>query len=360
MTGDDGTRVRSRMANVLCAFGGVGAVLVVLVGCGSGSSDSTPTPASGRAVVLVSGLATQTPFTSTDAKCTTGLSAGNSVSALRDSLVAAGNQVYSAPAQVGPGQVSATEGIGASSDCPAPLPADLTIDTTAGIDDGGSHLAAFLTYLHDTYGVTVVYLVGHSMGGLFARSAIRDVASTEEPVKVRSLTTLSTPWTGTFPADFAEGTLPLSECGAEPTCEQVLTDYKAKLSDVEGPQGAANVIGTRDLQGPTGWNATQGGDLGDIPVTLIGGDHFTHPGGSAGVWPTDGIVAESSALSKGLDGAQPRVRGCLVRPDVHTIGLAEQLGLPWTASITWDPAVLAAVNAVVGGEASAAPAPQGC
>lgn len=98
---------------------------------GVGVPGRYPLVQQGRAVVLVSGLATQTPYTTTTEKCATGLSAGNSVSALRDSLVAAGQQVFTAPAQIGPGEVTSTAGIGPSSGCPAPLPAALTIDTTA-------------------------------------------------------------------------------------------------------------------------------------------------------------------------------------------------------------------------------------
>ncbi len=317
---------------------------------GSASSGAaSPAASEGRAVVLVSGLATQTPYTTTTAKCTTGLSAGDSVSALRDSLVAAGNRVYTAPAQAGPGVVESTSGMAASSGCPPPLPADLTINTTAGLDQGGAHLAAFLSYLHDHEGVTTVDLVGHSMGGLFARGAIGDVAGQAGSVKVRSLIALSTPWTGTFPADYAEGILPLSVCGTEQFCLKVLPDYKAKLSAPEGPEGAANVIGTRDLQGPNGWNVAQGDDLAGIPVTLIGGDRFSRPGGLPSVWPNDGIVSKSSALAEGLAGAPLAIRSCLVRPDVHTIGLAAELGLPWTASVTWDPVVLAAVAKAVAG-----------
>ena len=307
----------------------------------------SPSAGGGPAVVLVSGLATQTPFTTTTTKCANGLSAGNSVSALRDSLVAAGNQVYTAPAQIGPGEVTSTVGIGPSGGCPPPLPAALTIDTTAGIDQGGEHLAAFLNYLHTQLGVTAVQLVSHSMGGLFSRSAIGNLGVQPGGLEVRSLTALSTPWTGAFPADYAEGTLPMSACGGEKTCLKVMTDYKAKLSDVEGPQGAANAIGTSDLQGPTGWNVSQGTDLSAIPVTLIGGDHFARSGGSPKVWPNDGIVSASSALARGIDGAPLQVRACLLRPDVHTIGLAAELGLPWTSSITWDPVVLAAVAAAV-------------
>lgn len=341
---------------------GAAAIAALLVGgCGASNPGGESSPgasptgststsaASDRAVVLVSGLATQTPFTTNGAACTTGLAAGPSVTALRESLIAAGYTVFSAPAQAGPGQVTSTAGLGASSDCPPPLPADVTIDTTADIDAGGERLAAFLGYLRDEYGVTSVDLVGHSMGGLFSRAAIGEVRGTGNDgagvgdVTVTSLTTLSTPWTGTYPADYAEGALPLSVCGDEPTCLQVLPDYKTKLADVEGPDGAANVIGTADLQGTDGWNVAQGDDLVDIPVTLIGGDRLSVPGGDPAVWPNDGIVSESSAMARGISGAALPVRACLVRPDLHTIDLAEGAGLPWTASVTWDPDVMSAV-----------------
>ncbi|MFI0431806.1 MAG: esterase/lipase family protein [Candidatus Nanopelagicales bacterium] len=343
--------------------------LLLLAACGSGggaspsASSSAATAPAGHAVVLVSGLATQTPYTTTTEKCLTGLSAGNSVSALRDSLIAAGNQVYTAPAQAGPGQVTSTTGIGPSSDCPAPLPADVTIDTTASIDAGGDRLAAFLTYLREQHGVTAVDLVGHSMGGLFARAAVGDSSGLAGGVEVESLTTLSTPWTGAYPADYAEGTLPLSVCGTELTCLQVLPDYKTKLSEPEGPQGAANAIGTQDLQGPAGWNVAQGPDLDGIPVTLIAGEYHTLPGGDANVWPNDGIVARSSGLAQGISGAPLMVRACVVRPDVHTIDMAEGAGLPWTAAVTWDPVVLTAVAEAVqapGQSSGASPLGVGC
>ncbi len=342
---------------------GCAGVLAVtaLAGCGSAATPPPPsaTPslsgspaptssASGpRAVVLVSGLATQTPFTTSGLACTEGLSAGNSVSALRDTLVQTGEQVFSAPAQIGAGPVASTTGVGESAQCPEPVAARMTIDTTADIDAGGIRLARFIRYLHRQYQVEVVDLVGHSMGGLFARAATGRLRQSSAPVSVRSLTTLSTPWTGTFPADYAAGDLPLTVCGSEAMCQQVLTDYKAKLADVEGPDGAANVITTAELQGRRGWNRQQGGDLAGIPVTLIGGDHYQLTGGASSVWPNDAVVAEASALARGISGQELKVRACLVRPDVHTIGIAEQAGLPWTDAITWDPEVLAAVREAV-------------
>lgn len=80
------------------------------------------------------------------------------------------------------------------------------------------------------------------------------------------------------------------------------------------------------------------------------------------MWPDDGIVSESSALAKGISGTPLKVRSCLVHPDVHTIGLAAQLGLPWTASVTWDPVVLKAVAEAVADPASVnqAAAADGC
>lgn len=301
--------------------------------------------------MLVSGLATQTPFTTSTAACTTGTAAGPTVTALRESLLAAGQRVFTAPAQAGPGTVTSATGLGAATDCPPPLPADVTLDTTADLAIGGERLAAFITYLRDEYGITSVDLVGHSMGGLYSRAAITDGRAGQ--VAVTSLTTLSTPWTGTYPADYAEGELPLSVCGDEPTCLQVLPDYKTKLSDVEGPTGAANVIGTADLQGPDGWNVAQGDDLNGIPVTLIGGDYLTLAGGNPAVWPNDGIVSEASAMARGISGAPLGVRACLVRPDLHTIDLAAGAGLPWTSAVTWDPEVMTAVVAAVDGAAAA-------
>ena len=317
----------------------------VISGCGTSSSQPAepsqqPTE---RAVVLVSGLATQTPFTTTTQGCSQGSSAGDSVSVLRDALIADGHQVYTAPAQIGPTQVTTALDPGGFSQCPAALPAAMTIDTTKPIDAGGRRLLGFLLYLHDTYGLQSVDLVGHSMGGLFSRSAIKVIQDQSLPIKVRSLTTLGTPWTGTYPADYSNGSLPLSVCKGDPTCTSVLPGYQ-RLSQEEGPQGAAADIATNRLQGPTGWNASQGSALAGIPVTLIAGNYFTHPGGAPRVWPNDGIVGWRSAIARRLSNAILPHRSCLTRPDIHTVALAEAAKQSLSAVITQDPVVLAAVN----------------
>lgn len=258
--------------------------------------------------------------------------------AIRDTLVADGRQVFTAPAQDSDGEVTETVAPGPSSECPPALPASVTIDTTSGIDEGGARLASFVRLLHERYGVRSVHFVGHSMGGLFARSATGLLDGSA--VTVRSLTTLGTPWTGAYPADYSTGALPLSACGQDEGCRTVLADYESKLAQPEGPQGAASAITTARLQGARGWNVAQGDDLADVPVTLIAGDHYRLSGGSPRVWPNDSVVARDSALARGIEGQPLRIRRCLVRPDVHTIGLAEQAGLPWTDALTWDPVVL--------------------
>ncbi len=308
--------------------------------------------------MLVSGLDTQTPFTTSTQACAQGLAAGNSLTALRQSLIAAGNQVFTAPAQNGPGEVTSTTGFAPSSDCPPPLSADMTINTTAGIDAGGTSLTNFLAYLKKTYGVETVDFVGHSMGGLFSATSIKQVKASSLPIKVRSLTTLSTPWTGAYPADYTVGKLTLSACKADAFCQTVLTGYKA-LSQGEGPTGAASAITADKLKG---WNSQLGDALNGIPVTLIAGNHFTKAGGLPNVWPNDAIVATQSSLATGITDQEIAHRSCLIRPDVHTITLADQLKLGWNSAITWDPDVLAVVNAAVSDAdtALATPNRRGC
>ena len=59
-----------------------------------------------HAVVLVSGGAAVTPFTTPDAAAASGLAAGNTMTALREHLLARGTTVFTAPARVGPGEVT--------------------------------------------------------------------------------------------------------------------------------------------------------------------------------------------------------------------------------------------------------------
>ena len=50
------------------------------------------------------------------------------------------------------------------------------------------------------------------MGGLYSRAATRVLATTNSVVKIRSLTTIGTPWQGSYLSDYANDLIPLSEC----------------------------------------------------------------------------------------------------------------------------------------------------
>ena len=118
----------------------------------------------------------------------------------------------------------------------------MTVDTSGSIDLAGEHLARFLTYLHTDKGVNEVDLVGHSMGGLYARSAIRALATTGSPVKVGSLVTVGTPWQGSYLADFANGSVPLADCAGDQFCENQMRGYLKDVAQVY-PSGSAHELG---------------------------------------------------------------------------------------------------------------------
>ena len=58
----------------------------------------------------------------------------------------------------------------------------MTIDSTGSIDLAGEHLARFIDWLHTEKKIDEVDLVGHSMGGLYARAAIRTLMTDGSPV----------------------------------------------------------------------------------------------------------------------------------------------------------------------------------
>lgn len=148
-------------------------VVFALAACGSGTAQPSTDEASGhRAVVVVSGAAAESPYTTPSQACAEGLPAGNTDSALRESLLKAGHEVYTSPAKVGTGQITSSTGFGGFAACPDALPERMTVDAVGSLDDGGEHLAAFITYLHDAYGIDPVDLVAHSLGGMFSRAAI--------------------------------------------------------------------------------------------------------------------------------------------------------------------------------------------
>lgn len=333
-------------------------VCLLLAGC----AGKATTDHGSRAVVIVSGLASSSPFTTSDSACATGLSAGSADTAIRDHLLSRGRTVYTAPMMAGRGQVREQTGFGAFGSCPAPLPDTMTVDTSGSIDLAGEHLARFLTYLHTDKGVNEVDLVGHSMGGLYARSAIRALVATGSPVKVRSLVTVGTPWQGSYLADYANGAVPLSDCVGDQFCENQMRGYVKDVAQVY-PSGSAHELGADYLAGPKGWNEFQAGVLDGIPVTLIGGNHFTRQGAAdPSVWPNDGIVALRSALAVGVEDSVLPHRRCYTFDDTHSDYVSMIATLPKDTALTVDPRVLDAVASAIDEAPKALDGPdrQGC
>ncbi|MGI9137244.1 MAG: lipase family alpha/beta hydrolase [Candidatus Nanopelagicales bacterium] len=297
-----------------------------------------------HAVVIVSGGAAVSPYTTPTEACRNGLAAGNTDTALREALIKAGHQVFTSPARIGEGQVFSDDGWGGFSHGPEPLPAEMTVNSVGDIDLAGASLLKFLDYLQRELGVETVNLVGHSMGGLFSRSAIRQAREQDSSLMFRSLTTVGTPWTGAFSADFARGEVPLAECKGDPVCEASMRKF-AEVTH-QSSQGAGEEVTDAYLGGVRGWNARQGDALAGIPVVLLGGDYFSQSGNDD-VWPNDGLVSRKSAL--GLDVSHEVLphRASRTFPDVHSIYFTHLLDLPLERGLTWDPDVLAAVTFAV-------------
>jgi triacylglycerol lipase len=293
-------------------------------------------------VILVSGGAAVSPFTTPDDAAATGLAAGNSLTALREDLLAAGARVFTAPARIGEGTVAEDAGWQGFSDVPIVLPAEVTINAVGSIDDAGERLHAFLRHLAEEYGVTDAVLVGHSMGGLFARAAIRRVRETGGPIGVRGLVTIGTPWTGSLLGDRLTGALTLDDAHGDAFTARVLTD-SVDFAHANS-QGAAEQVSVGYLTGADGWNARQSGMLDRVPVTVIAGDYCSGFDAPDSLWPHDALVAARSASARDVPPAVLPDADRHLFPDVHSIFFAEALGLPWQRALTWDPEVLATVR----------------
>ena len=321
------------------------ATMSLLAGCSSTPGGGEKRPPS-AAVVIVSGGDATSPFTTPDAACATGLAAGNTNTAIREYLLSKKYTVYTSPAMAGRGQVTDQTGFGAFGVCPVTLPENMTVNSTGSIDTAGEHLARFINWLHTDKGVTEVDLVGHSMGGLFSRAAIRVLATTGNPVKVRSLTTIGTPWQGSYLGDFANDVVALSDCLGDKVCEATMKNGRAEVTRTVS--GAGREVSQPFLMGPNGWNEFQSGVLDSIPVVLIAGDKFTKPDPvNPAVWPNDGIVSLQSALAKDISAPVLPHRRCYTFADTHSIFVSNLAGLEWKTALTWDPQVLDVVHQAI-------------
>ncbi len=333
------------MRKFLAVIAAVLAASAMLTGCSGGPGSGEKRP-SGAAVVVVSGGDAVSPFTTNDQACATGLAAGNTDTAIREFLISKGYTVFTSPAMNGRGQVVDQQGFGAFGVCPVTLPENMTVNSTGSIDTAGEHLARFVNWLHTEKGVTEVDFVGHSMGGLYSRAAIRVLATTNAPVKVRSLTTIGTPWQGTYLSDYANDLLPLTDCQGDKLCEGAMKEFRVRVLQLMS--GSGREVNKAFLMTKNGWNEFQSGVLDKIPVTLIAGDRFKVPGpANAAVWPNDGIVAQESALAKSVSNPVLPHRRCYTFDDTHSIFVSNEAGLEWKTALTWDPQVFDVINKAI-------------
>lgn len=297
-----------------------------------------------RAVVVMSGGDAASPFTTPESGCSVGLAAGNTDTAVRQHLLECGHQVFTAPAHNGRGVVQDPDpdSFGAFGGQPEVLPEQFTVNSDGDIDLAGEHLARFVGLLGERYGIDEVDFVGHSNGGLFARSAIRMLGLLDVPVRTRSLVTLGTPWMGTFPLRWTFGELPDEALMGQEFATSFAHAFRDRVR--EGDLGLAQENTYHYLVGPGRWNEFQTGVLDDIPVHLVGGTWFTAEEGDPDLWPNDGLVSRHSALAEGLPAAVAPHQSTASFRVTHSIFVADLIKQPWETGMTWNPEVLRSVS----------------
>ena len=294
------------------------------------------------AVVLVSGGAAVTPFTDPDHAAGAGLAAGNTLTGLRAHLRDRGVPVFTAPARLGVGEVREDAGWQGFADAPVVLPAELTINAVGEIDAAGIALAALLRWLAEERGLASIDLVGHSMGGLFSRAAIRELDAGGPTVS--RLVTLGTPWDGSLLGDVLSDEISIADAHGDPATSRILE--RSREYAAENSQGAADQVSRRFLRG---WNAAQAGELDGVHVTAVGAGHFRSADHPRRLWPHDGLVSQQSARADEVPAdVLPHVSRRTFADDVHSIFFADAFDLPWERAITWDPEVFAVVDDAIG------------
>lgn len=291
-----------------------------------------------NAVVLVSGVESDTPFSTPDPSCA-GQEGPAWAPMVAPTLRAGQVAVFTAPA--GPGgllQLSCTAG------GPDVTPAQI-INSNGDVNLNGQALAAFLTFLQQNYGVQQVQLVSHSDGGLWSRSAI---TQQKGGPTILSLTTIGTPHTGSFVADVAThaANFPCKGLADKARCAAIRAVAKVVFDEI-------GETALYQLSSPflAGWNQQQ--EIGACPIATIAGtasNEHVFSGASSYYNPSDGLVGEASGLNQtaaALDQSQIEaapglnVVSRLTFPDYHTpaLGKPDELTDPDLAA-----AVLGAVQ----------------
>lgn len=323
------------LSRIIGATLSLGLVVTALTGC----SPSIPEPQ--RVAVIISGVASISPFTGPAENCVEGLSAGATDSFVKDYLEKASIPVFTAPVMAGTGEVPGTltqDQGGPYGNCPAQLPAELTVDSTNSVQTAGEHLAAFITYLHQQYGVQQVDLIAHSLGGIFTRNAIRELQESSSPVEVMTLTTMGSPWESPIMANTSSD--PTVACDGFELCEGFMSDLVA----IPSIQNILNFLAPDSI---TAWTAEQAGVLDDIPVTLIAGTYFTRVAGDSAKWPNDGFIQYSAATARNVPDNVLPIRACFTEPFTHSVYTSHFAGDEPSSAITWnDQTGLIILNAI--------------
>jgi hypothetical protein len=277
-----------------------------------------------RAAVVVSGGGSISPFTTPDAACAVGLPAGSTDTALRAALLDAGIETYTAPVAAGGGQAIEDRGLGGFAEPPVALPIDMTIDSVGEIEASAGKLARFLGHLNAEYGVREIDIVAHSLGGVISRSAHMQMTAAGAPMRIISLTSIGTPWLGSFVRHYDRDTMPMPEPAAS-----------FAFSLMGHIRQGGGLVAQADA--PPVWASGKEHGLDGLSLTRIAGTYFT---GDGEPYPHDGMVSRSSALARDADPVVFPVATCHEVRGVHSISFARVMDLPWERSITWDPVVM--------------------
>ncbi len=249
----------------------------------------------GRAVVLVSGFNTVSPFSTSVPACVGKRGAAwNPPVGVATTLINSGFTVFTAPVKHGDKAPAPACAPGT----PVPPVSSTYINSNGDLNANGQKLGNFLVFLRDNYGVTKVDLVGHSDGGLWSRAAITQ-QSAYPGVTISSLTTLGAPHTGSFVADLTED-VHNGQCQASGPIEQkVCLAFQKVVNLIVKDLGEAT---TEELTSDymTTWNPEQ--RIRACQVTGIAGTYLNLPLPKsllpAYYNPADGLVGEASALGQ--------------------------------------------------------------
>ncbi|MEI6624252.1 MAG: alpha/beta hydrolase [Actinomycetes bacterium] len=302
------------------------------------SSPVNTGPGTTDAVVLVSGFLSQTPFTTPGAACTApNMSTGGTWYAMSNALSSQGFPVYTSPESAytygvpnAPVPVQINPSSMGMGTCAQPqLPASMTMNTAGDFDINSSILANYLNYLNVNFGVTRVWLVGHSDGGMWARGAM-DYAAFMPGIQIQSITTIDTPYTGSFLANTGQdqlqnpcGTFDLICQGKEAALNALIDNYVAELGE-----GAA--LDEMTATSTAAWNSRMAGVPGATPFYAASSVGINDPdffstfssgtGNDAFYNPNDIAVGLSSQQADGLvaNGTISAVNCFATIPGLHT------------------------------------------